>query len=155
MVFFSDRLLVLAESKLDRDGEIALVYGGLENVQRDGRVSSRMCTSIPALDWSTFTSKLTLLALSRSFLRVCLWLQAGGDGAMVRVHSSCYTGDVLGSHRCDCGEQLQTSMQAVARHGCGVVIYLHQEGRGIGLMEKLKAYNLQVSSHAPVVAWDS
>ena len=63
--------------------------------------------------------------------------------ALVRVHSSCATGDIFGSLRCECGEQLHQSMQMVENEGCGAVVYLSQEGRGIGLMEKMKAYKLQ------------
>ncbi len=62
---------------------------------------------------------------------------------LVRVHSSCATGDILGSMRCDCGEQLHKAMQMIEQTGKGVVVYLNQEGRGIGLMEKMKAYKLQ------------
>ena len=62
---------------------------------------------------------------------------------MVRVHSECLTGDVFGSARCDCGPQLHAAMQMVAREGCGVIVYMRQEGRGIGLVNKLKAYVLQ------------
>jgi len=65
------------------------------------------------------------------------------EPVLVRVHSSCMTGDILGSLRCDCGDQLQTAMQMVEHEGKGLVLYMNQEGRGIGLLNKLKAYKLQ------------
>jgi len=68
---------------------------------------------------------------------------ADQEDVLVRVHSECFTGDVLGSLRCDCGPQLQRAMQAIAENENGIIIYLRQEGRGIGLREKLRAYNLQ------------
>ncbi len=65
------------------------------------------------------------------------------EPVMVRVHSSCFTGDILGSLRCDCGEQLHAAMEMVEREGKGAILYMNQEGRGIGLLNKLKAYKLQ------------
>jgi 3,4-dihydroxy 2-butanone 4-phosphate synthase / GTP cyclohydrolase II len=65
------------------------------------------------------------------------------EAVLVRVHSSCMTGDILGSLRCDCGDQLHTAMKMVEEAGKGVVLYMNQEGRGIGLLNKLKAYKLQ------------
>jgi 3,4-dihydroxy-2-butanone 4-phosphate synthase/GTP cyclohydrolase II len=69
--------------------------------------------------------------------------QLRGTVPLLRIHSQCLTGDVLGSLRCDCGDQLDLAMQAIALDGCGVLIYEHQEGRGIGLMAKLQTYSLQ------------
>ena len=66
-----------------------------------------------------------------------------GEPVMVRMHSSCMTGDIFGSRRCDCGEQLHQAMQMIEKEGRGVVVYLSQEGRGIGLMNKIAAYKLQ------------
>lgn len=83
----------------------------------------------------TFTEKEHLALVKGS------WSQT--DDVLVRIHSECLTGDVFGSSRCDCGDQVQAAMHIIEQHGTGVVLYMREEGRGIGLLSKLKAYSLQ------------
>ncbi len=129
-------------------GEMDLKIISVEDLIKDRRQNEKLVTMVTTVDLPTKHGSFKLhlykssiddhhhLALEKGHVR-------SKQDVMVRVHSSCLTGDVFGSCRCDCGEQLATAMELIENEGLGVVLYMRQEGRGIGLAKKILAYKLQ------------
>ncbi len=115
-------------------------------------VKKEVTASIPSKYGSFDLSLFTTNQDSKEHLLLTFGPVQKLENILVRIHSECMTGDILGSLRCDCGEQLQISMSQIAMEGRGIIIYLRQEGRGIGLRDKLRTYNLQDSGQDTVDA---
>src|SRR5690554_2927085 len=112
-------------------------------LQKDSLITKEVSVKLPT-EWGDFE----MVAYSQkdtgqNHLALVKGTWEPDEAILVRVHSSCVTGDIFGSCRCDCGSQLHASMQMIEKEGKGVIVYMNQEGRGIGLINKLHAYNLQ------------
>ena len=143
-----------AGNRADRDKLFALAreHGleiiSIEQLIRHRRTREKLVERIAEADLPTKWGRFRVLAYGVKFEAQQPIVLVTGDVAaatapLVRLHSSCFTGDLLDSLRCDCGDQLHMALEMIGREGCGVLVYLPQEGRGIGLVEKIRAYQLQ------------
>jgi 3,4-dihydroxy 2-butanone 4-phosphate synthase/GTP cyclohydrolase II len=137
------RLPQLIDFSKEHNLKICSIAGLIEYRRRFEKLVERVTETVLPTEYGTF--KLILYRdLLTGYIHVALTMgEWKNEELLVRVHSECLTGDALGSLRCDCGRQLERAMQLIGKERKGVVLYMRQEGRGIGLLDKIKAYNLQ------------